>query len=118
MPLLFRTVTLAFGTVAPDGSLTKPEIVPRSDCADSTPETRKHMESARTALPHGFFMSAPPDLQVLKFPRGILWTRQPDARRGPAAVIQEVGQPCGRALSHTSTRDRADGSRDAKASNR
>jgi len=32
-PEVFLTVTLAFGTTAPLGSLTKPEIEPKSDCA-------------------------------------------------------------------------------------
>jgi hypothetical protein len=32
---VFVTVTLAFGTTAPVASLTVPEIVPRSDCANA-----------------------------------------------------------------------------------
>ena len=42
---LFRTVTFAFGTVAPEGSFTNPEILPRSDCAQ-LPGAPKPQQSA------------------------------------------------------------------------
>src|SRR5205823_1580841 len=44
-PLLLRTVTLACGTVAPEGSFTNPEIFPRSDCPQ-LPGTHKAAQTA------------------------------------------------------------------------
>src|SRR5207248_10190705 len=42
--------------VAPDGSLMKPEIRPRSDCAKTTPDTKKHTERIRAKLMRRSFM--------------------------------------------------------------
>src|SRR5205807_3503612 len=50
MPVLFRIVTLALAIVAPDGSLIKPEILPRSDCASNPCETSKAKHTARIHL--------------------------------------------------------------------
>src|ERR1051326_2064276 len=49
MPDWLRTMTFALGMIAPDWSRTKPEIVPRSDCAKSvncreSNKTQKHNE--------------------------------------------------------------------------
>src|SRR6266850_4827137 len=54
--VLFRTVTLALGTVAPDGSLINPEMVPRSDCANNAPELDRLMKNTRATMRHAFFM--------------------------------------------------------------
>src|ERR1700730_6245795 len=44
MPLAF-TVIFAFATAAPEGSLTNPDILPRSDCADNFPGVASIMHS-------------------------------------------------------------------------
>src|SRR5260370_28926253 len=49
MPRLFRMVTFALAIVAPEGSLTKPEMVPRSDCANRDPETIEPIKHNNTA---------------------------------------------------------------------
>jgi hypothetical protein len=36
--------------VAPDGSLTKPEILPRSDCANRIPDATRLTKSSKTVL--------------------------------------------------------------------
>src|SRR4029077_16365783 len=42
-------VTFALAMVAPEGSFTKPEIVPRSDCANRDAETIKLIKHTKTA---------------------------------------------------------------------
>jgi hypothetical protein len=49
-------VTTALGIDAPDGSLMKPEIVPRSDCATRTHEAVRVTKSAKTLERNGFFI--------------------------------------------------------------
>src|SRR5229473_768320 len=56
MPLLFWTVTLAFAIVAPDGSLIKPEILPRSDCPNRISEVPRLMNSSKRLMRHAIFM--------------------------------------------------------------
>src|SRR5437870_4073065 len=72
MPLALRTVTFPFTIAAPEGSLMKPEMLPRSDCAKalaaSNPHNRRASTKVRIAEAAGgnkvFFMSVP--LVVLK----------------------------------------------------
>src|SRR5579864_4367145 len=46
MPALFCATTFAFGMVAPDGSLTNPEILPRSDCANAVVKLKEIKNAA------------------------------------------------------------------------
>src|SRR6059036_1049259 len=41
---------------APEGSLINPEIVPRSDCANSIPEARRLARNTKMLVRHAFFM--------------------------------------------------------------
>src|SRR6266704_2670876 len=82
--MLFRTVTLAFGTVAPEGSLIKPEILPRSDCANSIAEHTRPMKTTRTTLERKFFIvasSCRTGISLLPCPGGAPEASLPDARR-------------------------------------
>jgi hypothetical protein len=77
-PVLFRTVILAFGTVAPEGSLMKPEILPRSDCANTIPKVVRHKQSAKALTRHTFFMLSP-HFEI--FNRGLHLGRSADRKR-------------------------------------
>src|SRR5260221_10772737 len=49
-------VTFALAIVAPEGSLTKPEMVPRSDCAKVNSEIVKQTNNIATATRQAFFI--------------------------------------------------------------
>ena len=58
-PDAFLTVTLAFATVAPEGSLTNPEILPRSDCASSAPASKRQRHTTTADIDAVFFIDHP-----------------------------------------------------------
>src|SRR2546428_9191000 len=91
--MLFRTVTLAFGTVAPEGSLIKPEILPRSDCANSIAEHARPMKTTRTTLERKFFIVASSyriEISLLPCPGGAPQASLPDARKLTAVLLRSA----------------------------
>src|SRR5260370_23431596 len=70
----FRTVTVAFGMVAPVGSFTKPVIDPRSDWANRARDASATKSAAR--MNQAFFIDFPLDVKRLRVDRdpGCSWT--------------------------------------------
>src|SRR5882757_4987001 len=80
-PRLLRTLILALATVAPEGSFTKPEMVPKSDWANIRPEATKIRQKSATATLQAFLMWAPLRLGFFSYGnqqrRPLRWPRKP-----------------------------------------